>query len=204
MAVSPGLRVVARPPVTALSSGSTTSAGTGRCSWWRRRRGRRPTRGGSASTGLVRNPTTWTWRRFKGAPLTYNGDIDCVTTWSKPRTTWTDVHRHAARDRRRLPVATHVHGHVALGLHDGPAAWDVYGGHAVGRREIDVGRLLASTAARPPSRPYLYFWKSVGGSPADAARRRLAGLLGSATGITIVAIRMEQRNRATDRVEARR
>jgi len=40
--------------------------------------------------GLVERPTTWSWDEIHALPpSTYNGDIHCVTTWSKLGMTFT-------------------------------------------------------------------------------------------------------------------
>jgi DMSO/TMAO reductase YedYZ molybdopterin-dependent catalytic subunit len=45
-----------------------------------------------AVDGLVAQPTTWTWPEIHELPAsTYQGDIHCVTTWSKLAVTFTGV-----------------------------------------------------------------------------------------------------------------
>ena len=42
--------------------------------------------------GLVQTPTTWSWDEIHALPgSVYDGDIHCVTTWSKLGMTWTGV-----------------------------------------------------------------------------------------------------------------
>jgi DMSO/TMAO reductase YedYZ molybdopterin-dependent catalytic subunit len=113
--------------------------------------------------GLVANPATWTWQEIHAlAPSTYDGDIHCVTTWSKLGMTWTGV----AVDTllaiaQPLPTATHVlassHTDYTTNL---PLA-DVTGGRAWVAWEVDGGPL--PTQHGGPARllvPHLYFWKS--------------------------------------------
>src|ERR1700739_4029442 len=52
-----------------------------------------------AVEGLVASPTTWTWPEIHELPeSTYNGDIHCVTTWSKLGMTFTGVSVDALLD----------------------------------------------------------------------------------------------------------
>lgn len=113
--------------------------------------------------GLVEQPTTWTWDEVQQLPpSTYNGDIHCVTTWSKFDVAFTGVSVDTL-----LAVATprpdtaFVMAHSSTGyttnlpLSDvtGGKAWLVweYGGKPLAREHGGPVRLLV---------PHLYFWKS--------------------------------------------
>jgi DMSO/TMAO reductase YedYZ molybdopterin-dependent catalytic subunit len=113
--------------------------------------------------GLVEQPTTWTWGEIHAvAPSIYNGDIHCVTTWSKLGVTFTgvavDTLLAAARPH---PSATHVVAFSHTGyttnlpladVTDGKAwvVWD-YQGQPLAVEHGGPARLLV---------PHLYFWKS--------------------------------------------
>ena len=60
--------------------------------------------------GLVANPTTWTWEQIHALPeSTYNGDIHCVTTWSKLGMTFTGVSVDTLLEvAQPLPSASYV------------------------------------------------------------------------------------------------
>ena len=133
--------------------------------------------------GLVEQPTTWTWDEIHALPpSTYEGDIHCVTTWSKLGMTFAgvsvdtllDVARPAADRDARARVLAHR-------LHDEPAARRRH-------RRARRGSCGSSTASRcqrehgGPARllvPHLYFWKSakwvVGPARARPRRARLLG-----------------------------
>ncbi len=73
--------------------------------------------------GLVENPTSWTWDEAHALPQSkYEGDIHCVTTWSKLATSFEgvslDVFLAVAKP---LPTATFVLATSTTGLHDQPA-----------------------------------------------------------------------------------
>ena len=61
--------------------------------------------------GLVAHPTTWTWQQIHDlASSMYNGDIHCVTTWSKLGMTWTESPSTLCW-RSRAPAGRHArHG----------------------------------------------------------------------------------------------
>jgi DMSO/TMAO reductase YedYZ molybdopterin-dependent catalytic subunit len=113
--------------------------------------------------GLVEHPTTWTWDELHAlAPSTFDGDIHCVTTWSKLGVTFAGVSVDTLLDiARPLPTATHVLAFSHTGYTTNLPLSDVTGGRAWvvgdfgGRpRPVDHGgpaRLLV---------PHLYFWKS--------------------------------------------
>ncbi len=113
--------------------------------------------------GLVSNPTTWTWQEIHAlAPSTYNGDIHCVTTWSKLAMTWTGVSIDTLLAiAQPLPAATHVMATSHSGYTTNLPLPDVTGGHAWVAWEVDGGPL--PTQHGGPARllvPHLYFWKS--------------------------------------------
>src|SRR3954465_3684715 len=60
--------------------------------------------------GLVEKARTWTWDEIHKVPRsTYDGDIHCVTTWSKLGTSFTGVSVAALlAEVGVLPSATHV------------------------------------------------------------------------------------------------
>jgi DMSO/TMAO reductase YedYZ molybdopterin-dependent catalytic subunit len=113
--------------------------------------------------GLVERPTTWNWDEIHALPSsTYEGDIHCVTTWSKLGMSFTGVSVDVLLDMAGvLPAATHVlatsHTRYTTNL---PLA-DVTGGKAWVVWEVDGGRLPREHGG--PARllvPHLYFWKS--------------------------------------------
>jgi DMSO/TMAO reductase YedYZ molybdopterin-dependent catalytic subunit len=113
--------------------------------------------------GLVRHPVTWTWDEIRALPgASYEGDIHCVTTWSKLGVRFSGVSVDtllAYADP--LESASHVvaYSHTGyttnlpLGDVTGDKAWVVWEYEG---RPLEVGhggpaRLLV---------PHLYFWKS--------------------------------------------
>jgi DMSO/TMAO reductase YedYZ molybdopterin-dependent catalytic subunit len=116
-----------------------------------------------AIEGLVATPFRWTWESIRALPgSSFDGDIHCVTTWSKLDTSFAgisvDVLFEAARP---LPAATHVLATSTTGyttnlplehLRDGQA-WIVWTheGRPLPREHGGPVRLLV---------PHLYFWKS--------------------------------------------
>ncbi|MFN2560302.1 MAG: sulfite oxidase-like oxidoreductase [Jatrophihabitans sp.] len=113
--------------------------------------------------GLVENPSTWSWADLHALPGSeYEGDIHCVTTWSKLGTRFAgvsvDVLLEAARP---LPAAAFVLATSTTGyttnlplshVVDGQA-WVVWTheGKPLPREHGGPIRLLV---------PHLYFWKS--------------------------------------------
>ena len=134
--------------------------------------------------GLVENPTPGpgtTCTRCRSP--TYEGDIHCVTTWSKLGTSFGGVSPGPAARRGRpaaarptFVLATSTTGYTTnLPLADirGGKAWIVWTheGKPLPREHGGPVRLLV---------PHLYFWKSAKWvTPAHAARPRPAGLLGA-------------------------
>ncbi len=116
-----------------------------------------------AVEGLVENPTTWTWDEIHALPpSTYEGDIHCVTTWSKLGMSWNGVSVDTLLDvAGPLPSATHVLATCHTGYTTNLPLADVTDGKAWVAWEAD-GQPLP-TAHGGPARllvPHLYFWKS--------------------------------------------
>jgi DMSO/TMAO reductase YedYZ molybdopterin-dependent catalytic subunit len=113
--------------------------------------------------GLVERPTTWTWDEIRALPpSSYNGDIHCVTTWSKLGVTFAGVSVDSLLALTR-PAASATHvlavGHTGYttnlplaDVSDGKAwvVWD-YEGRPLAVEHGGPARLLV---------PHLYFWKS--------------------------------------------
>ena len=113
--------------------------------------------------GLVEQPKTWTWDEMHALPpSTFQGDIHCVTTWSKLGVSFGGVSVDTLLALARpLPSATHVLavGHTGYTTNlpladvtDGKA-WVVwsYDGRPLPVEHGGPARLLV---------PHLYFWKS--------------------------------------------
>jgi DMSO/TMAO reductase YedYZ molybdopterin-dependent catalytic subunit len=113
--------------------------------------------------GLVDAARTWTWQDLRTMPESrYEGDIHCVTTWSKLATNFTGVSLDAFFDQvvvgpqAAFALATSSTGYTTnLPLSDlrGGKAWLVWA-HEGKDLSPDHGgpvRLLV---------PHLYFWKS--------------------------------------------
>ncbi len=113
--------------------------------------------------GLVERPRTWTWEEVQALPRsTYEGDIHCVTTWSKLGTSFTGVRVEELLDAAGVTAAA---THVVAWSHSGyttnlPLA-DVTGGRAWVVWEHE-GRPLSAEHGGPARLlvPHLYFWKS--------------------------------------------
>ncbi len=113
--------------------------------------------------GLVDAPRTWTWAQAQELPpSTYEGDIHCVTTWSKLGTSFAGVSVDTFLDGVGVqPTATHVVAWSSTGYTTnlplehvrGGRAWVVWEheGHPLPREHGGPVRLLV---------PHLYFWKS--------------------------------------------
>jgi DMSO/TMAO reductase YedYZ molybdopterin-dependent catalytic subunit len=113
--------------------------------------------------GLVAQPTTWTWDEMHALPQSrYDGDIHCVTTWSKLGTNFdgvsVDVLLEAAQP---AATATHVVVTSTTGYTTNLPLDDIRGGKAwvVWSHE---GRPLSAEHGGPVRLlvPHLYFWKS--------------------------------------------
>ena len=113
--------------------------------------------------GEVEQPTTWTWDEIHALPpSTFQGDIHCVTTWSKFDVSFGGVSVDTLLDATGVrPSATHVLAFSSTGyttnlpladVTDGKAwvVWD-YGGEPLPVQHGGPARLLV---------PHLYFWKS--------------------------------------------
>jgi DMSO/TMAO reductase YedYZ molybdopterin-dependent catalytic subunit len=113
--------------------------------------------------GLVEHPTTWTWQELHQLPGTvFNGDIHCVTTWSKFDTSFAGVSADVLLEAAApMPTATHVMIRSTTGyttnlpladISSGKAyvVWD-HEGHPLPIEHGGPMRFLV---------PHLYFWKS--------------------------------------------
>ena len=116
-----------------------------------------------AVDGLVEETTSWGWDELRALPhSTYEGDIHCVTTWSKFDMTFTgvsvDVLLAAARPQS---TATHVLARSHTGYTTNLPLADVVDGKAWVVWEAD-GEPLTPEHGGPVRLlvPHLYFWKS--------------------------------------------
>jgi DMSO/TMAO reductase YedYZ molybdopterin-dependent catalytic subunit len=113
--------------------------------------------------GLVANSHSWSWQDMHQLPQSeYQGDIHCVTTWSKFDTTFGGVSVDVLLDvAQPLPTASYVLATSTTGYTTnlplehlrGGQAWIVwsYGGEPLPPQHGGPVRLLV---------PHLYFWKS--------------------------------------------
>ena len=113
--------------------------------------------------GLVANPTTWTWEQIHALPeSTYQGDIHCVTTWSKLGMTFRGVAVDALLGTAQpLPQAAYVLAWSHTGYATNLPLADVTNGRAWVAWEVDGAPLPREHGG--PARllvPHLYFWKS--------------------------------------------
>jgi DMSO/TMAO reductase YedYZ molybdopterin-dependent catalytic subunit len=113
--------------------------------------------------GLVAEPHTWDWAALHALPRSaYEGDIHCVTTWSKLGTSFSGVSLDALLDVvRPLPTATHVVAWSVTGYTTNLPLEHVTGGRAWLVWEHEGAPLPAPHGG--PVRmlvPHLYFWKS--------------------------------------------
>jgi DMSO/TMAO reductase YedYZ molybdopterin-dependent catalytic subunit len=113
--------------------------------------------------GLVEQPTTWTWEEAHAlAPASYEGDIHCVTTWSKLGMTFTGVSVDTLLEiARPLSSAAYVLAFSHTGYTTNLPLADVVGGRAWIAWEVD-GEPLPRAHGGPARLlvPHLYFWKS--------------------------------------------
>lgn len=114
-------------------------------------------------TGLVTSPTTWSWDEIHSLPASsYQGDIHCVTSWSKLGVDFAGVSVDTLLDvAGPLPGATHVMATSHTGYTTNLALADLTGGKAFVVWEYD-GRPLPVEHGGPARLlvPHLYFWKS--------------------------------------------
>ena len=113
--------------------------------------------------GLVEREVSWTWDEIQALPgSTYNGDIHCVTTWSKFGMAFTGVSVDTLLDAAGpLPSASFVMAHSHTGYTTNLPLADVTGGKAWVAWEVD-GEPLPREHGGPARLlvPHLYFWKS--------------------------------------------
>ncbi|NBM14325.1 sulfite oxidase-like oxidoreductase [Streptomyces sp. GC420] len=113
--------------------------------------------------GLVARPTTWTWDEAHTLPpSSYEGDIHCVTGWSKfgVRLTGVSVDDFLAA-AGPLPTATHAVAYSHTGYTANLPLADLTGGRAWIAWEYGDAPLAPEHGG--PARlvvPHLYFWKS--------------------------------------------
>lgn len=116
-----------------------------------------------AVKGLVDNPTTWTWEEIHALPgSTYNGDIHCVTTWSKLGVTFSGVSVDTLLEIAAVrPGASHVLAFSHSGYTTNLPLADVTSGRAWVVWEYE-GQALPTEHGGPARLlvPHLYFWKS--------------------------------------------
>ena len=113
--------------------------------------------------GEVEQPTTWTWDEIHGLPPSdYQGDIHCVTSWSKLGVNFSgvsvDTLLAVAQPR---PTATHVLAFSHTGYTTNLPLADVTGGRAWVAFQANGESLPVDHGG--PARllvPHLYFWKS--------------------------------------------
>ncbi|MFE5242931.1 MULTISPECIES: sulfite oxidase-like oxidoreductase [unclassified Streptomyces] len=113
--------------------------------------------------GLVARPGTWSWDEAHALPPSaYEGDIHCVTSWSKFGVRFAGVSLDAFLDRAGpLPTATHAVAYAHTGYTTNLPLSDLTGGRAWIVWEYDGGPLAPEHGG--PARlivPHLYFWKS--------------------------------------------
>ena len=82
--------------------------------------------------GLAQNPTAWTWDEIHALPASvYEGDIHCVTTWSKLGMTFSGVSIDTLLEiAKPLSTATHVMAFSHTGYTTNLPIEDVTGGRA--------------------------------------------------------------------------
>jgi len=116
-----------------------------------------------AVEGLVRHPITWTWDEIRALPgANFEGDIHCVTTWSKLGVRFSGVSVGTLLAKAEpLPSASHVVAWSHTGYTTNLPLADVVGGKAFVVWDFD-GRPLEVGHGGPARLlvPHLYFWKS--------------------------------------------
>ena len=113
--------------------------------------------------GLVDSARTWSWPEIKALPRAdYEGDIHCVTTWSKLGTSFGGVSVDTLLEQTRVqPEATHIVAWSVTGYTTNLPLEHVTGGKAWIVWEHE-GRPLPPEHGGPVRMlvPHLYFWKS--------------------------------------------
>ena len=113
--------------------------------------------------GQVAQRTVWTWDEIHALPPSrFEGDIHCVTTWSKFGVNFDGVSVDTLLDAAQvLPTATHVLAFSSTGYTTNLPLADVTGGKAWVVWDYDGNPLDPQHGG--PARllvPHLYFWKS--------------------------------------------
>jgi DMSO/TMAO reductase YedYZ molybdopterin-dependent catalytic subunit len=113
--------------------------------------------------GLVDRARTWTWPEIQALPASdYNGDIHCVTTWSKLGTSFRGISLDVLLDQVQVgPEAAFVLATSTTGYTTNMTLDDVRGGKAWLTWEHE-GKPLPREHGGPIRLlvPHLYFWKS--------------------------------------------
>jgi DMSO/TMAO reductase YedYZ molybdopterin-dependent catalytic subunit len=113
--------------------------------------------------GLVAAPRTWDWDEAHTLPESvYEGDIHCVTSWSKFGVRFAGVSLDAFLAAvRPAATATHAVAYSHTGYTTNLPLSDLTGGRAWIAWEYD-GKPLAAEHGGPARLlvPHLYFWKS--------------------------------------------
>ena len=113
--------------------------------------------------GLVQQPASWTLEQLRALPgSTWEGDIHCVTTWSKLGTSFSGVGLDVVLEAAGVaPEATHAVSWSSSGYTTNLPVADVTGGRAWLVWEHE-GRPLPTEHGGPVRMvvPHLYFWKS--------------------------------------------
>ena len=113
--------------------------------------------------GLVKTPREWTWEEIHALPgSTFEGDIHCVTRWSKLGTSFAGVSVDTLLEAvEPRPEATHVVASCYGGYTTNLPLDDVRGGKAWVAWDHEGAPLPPEHGG--PARllvPHLYFWKS--------------------------------------------
>ena len=118
------------------------------------------------SFSIKRGPrviASWSWEEFAALPQTeWNGDIHCVTRWSKFDTRWEGVLIDDLLAAAKIdPPTTHTLFHTYEGYSTNLLLDDLTGGKAMIATRFD-GQLLERDHGGPARLlvPHLYFWKS--------------------------------------------
>ncbi len=113
--------------------------------------------------GLVERTSRWTWKELHALPgSVYNGDIHCVTTWSKFDTNFSGISADTLlATAAPLPTATHVMIRSTTGYSTNLPLSDISDGRAWVVWDHE-GRPLPVEHGGPMRFlvPHLYFWKS--------------------------------------------